>query len=72
MPRARQVVAVEHSWLIGLRSMIASFNTLTDRIPQDCRRNRSVFLVRLLVSWSGVYIAVAPVMIWTLWRRFAG
>jgi hypothetical protein len=32
---------------------------------------RKRFVGRLLLAWAGVYTAVTPVMIWTLWSHFA-
>lgn len=57
---------------VGLRSMVTAFSDLAARLPRERQEARRCFLGRLLVSWSGVYTAVAPVMVATLWRHFAG
>ncbi len=55
----------------GLRSIYLGFVGLADTLPPERRCRRECFLRRLTVSWTGVYAAVSPVMIYRLWEYFA-
>ena len=57
--------------LAGTRSLYVGFTTLCDTLPEERRGRRACFLRRLVLSWSGVYTAVTPVMIYTLWAWLA-
>ncbi|HEV3165864.1 MAG TPA: hypothetical protein VGZ22_17680 [Isosphaeraceae bacterium] len=58
--------------LWGVQSLYYGFLRLADTIPQECRFERSCFLRRLIMAWSGCYTVVTPVMIYTLWKQLAG
>ena len=58
--------------LSGTYSLYRGLSTLTDTMTRDRRENRECFLQRLVLSWSAVYSAVSPVLIFTLWQRFQG
>jgi hypothetical protein len=55
----------------GLRSIYRGFMGLADTLPPERRCRRECFLRRLTVSWTAVYAAVAPIMIYRLWEYFA-
>lgn len=57
--------------LMGVATLFRGFEAHADEIPEALGKHRVFFLRRLLVSWAGVYTAVTPVMIWTLWRMIA-
>jgi hypothetical protein len=53
---------------IGLRGVWAlfrAFESLADVLPHSHRR-RGNFLVRMVLAWSGIYTAIAPVALWRL------
>lgn len=54
--------------LWGTRSLYLGFLCLVDTMKQECQADRACFLRRLLLSWSGCFTAVTPVMIFTLWE----
>jgi len=56
----------------GTYSLYRGLSTLTDTITPERREHRECFLQRLVVSWCGVYSAVSPVLIFTLWQRMQG
>ena len=58
--------------LSGTYSLYRGLSTLTDTMTRDRREYRECFLQRLVLSWSAVYSAVSPVLIFTLWQRFQG
>ncbi len=58
--------------LSGTYSLYRGLSTLTDTMDADRRFDRECFLQRLVLSWSGVYSAVSPVLIFTLWQRLQG
>jgi hypothetical protein len=55
----------------GLRSIYRGFMGLADTLPPERRCRRECFLRRLTLSWTAVYGAVSPVMIYRLWEYFA-
>ena len=58
--------------LWGIRSLYLGFMRLADTLPACDRTRRTRFLRMLTLSWAGCYTAVSPLMIYTLWRHFAG
>ncbi len=58
--------------LSGTYSLYRGLSTLTDTMAADRRLDRECFLQRLVLSWSGVFSAVSPVLIFTLWQRLQG
>ena len=40
-------------------------------LPAEWQCRRRCFLRRLILSWSAVYVAVVPLMIYRLWEYFA-
>ena len=57
--------------LWGTRSLYFGLSTLCDTMPAPRRYKRQCFLRRLVLSWSAIYTAITPVMIFTLWEWFA-
>lgn len=57
--------------LWGTRSLYVGFGGLCDTLPPDRRDRRACFLRRLVLSWSAIYTAVTPVMIYTLWQALS-
>jgi hypothetical protein len=55
--------------LWGTRSLFVSFVDLCHTMPADFQAQRACLLRRLILSWCGIYIAVAPLMIVTVWRQ---
>ncbi len=53
----------------GLQSLYFGLTGLCDTISAERRPRRECFLRRLVLSWSAVYAAVSPIMIYTLWER---
>ena len=53
--------------LYGVRSLYNGFARLALGLPRECRDDRTCFLRRLVISWSAIYTAVTPVMIYTVW-----
>lgn len=58
--------------LSGTYSLYRGLSTLTDTMAPEQRTYRECFLQRLVLSWCGVYSAVSPVLIFTLWQRLQG
>ena len=56
--------------LFGTWSMYRGFMRLANTLPLDRQTDRKCFLNRLALSWIGVYTAITPVMIFTLWEFF--
>jgi hypothetical protein len=54
--------------LWGTRSLYLGFLSLVDTMKPERQTTRACFLRRLLLSWSGCFTAVTPVMIFTLWE----
>jgi hypothetical protein len=57
--------------LWGTRSLYLGLSNLCDTMPAHRRVKRECFLRRLVLSWSAIYTAITPVMIFTLWELFA-
>ncbi len=57
--------------LWGTRSLYLGFSAMCDTLPENRRAKRECFLRRLVLSWSAIYTAITPVMIFTLWELFA-
>jgi hypothetical protein len=57
--------------LWGLRSIYLSIADLAATMPIEWRCRRTCLLRRLTVSWTAVYSAVLPVMIFRLWEWLA-
>jgi hypothetical protein len=55
--------------LWGTRSLFVSFVNLCHTMPPDFQAQRACLLRRLILSWCGIYMAVAPLMIITVWRE---
>ena len=58
--------------LAGTWSLYRGLSMLTDTMNPERRVDRECFLQRLVLSWSMVYSAVSPVLIFTLWQRLQG
>jgi hypothetical protein len=58
--------------LWGMRAIYLGIRDLASLLPPGWQGERWCFLRRLVVSWSAVYVAVVPVMIYRLWEYFAG
>lgn len=58
--------------LSGTYSLYRGLSALTDTMKPEQRFHRECFLQRLVLSWCGVYSAVSPVLIFTLWQRLQG
>lgn len=56
----------------GTYSLYRGLSTLTDTMKPDQKLDRECFLQRLVLSWCGVYSAVSPVLIFTLWQHLQG
>jgi hypothetical protein len=52
----------------GTIAMYQAFSLLCDTLPPNRIERRACFLRRLVLSWSAVYTAVMPVMIYSLWE----
>jgi hypothetical protein len=57
--------------LWGTRSLYLGLSNLCDTLPEHRREQRECFLRRLVLSWSAIYTAITPVMIFTLWEVLA-
>lgn len=57
--------------LWGMRSLYVGFLGLADTLPPERRYRRTCFLRRLTIAWTAVYVAVTPVMIWSLYHNLA-
>jgi hypothetical protein len=51
----------------GTYSLYTGFEGICHTMPPGRRERRECFLRRLVLSWSAVYTAVGPVMIFSLW-----
>ena len=58
--------------LSGTYSLYRGLSMLTDTMAVGRRIHRECFLQRLVLSWSAVYSAVSPVLIFTIWQRLQG
>jgi hypothetical protein len=56
--------------LSGTRSLFIGFADLCHTMPAEFQDRRACFLRRLILSWCACYMAVAPLMIVTVWRKF--
>jgi hypothetical protein len=56
--------------LWGTRSLFVGFVDLCHTMPAEFQNRRACFLRRLVWSWCACYMAVAPLMIITVWRQF--
>ncbi len=54
--------------LWGTASFYSGFSQLCTTMPPAFAARRECFVRRLVLSWSGVYSVVMPVMIYTLWQ----
>jgi hypothetical protein len=57
--------------LAGMRSIYVGVTGWADTLPPERRYRRACFLRRLTLSWSAVFVAVSPIMIYRLWEYFA-
>jgi hypothetical protein len=57
--------------LAGMRSIYVGVTGWADTLAPERRCRRACFLRRLTLSWSAVFVAVSPVMIYRLWEYFA-
>jgi hypothetical protein len=57
--------------LWGMRSIYLGLMDLTASLPSEWQCGRKCFLRRLVLSWSAVYSAVVPIMIYRLWELFS-
>jgi hypothetical protein len=48
--------------------MYQAFSLLCDTMPANRIERRGCFLRRLVLSWSAIYTAVMPVMIYSVWE----
>jgi hypothetical protein len=55
--------------LWGTRSLFVGFSNLCHTMPPEFQNQRACFLRRLILSWCACYMAVAPLMIVTVWRH---
>jgi hypothetical protein len=53
----------------GAICLYEGFVCLADTIPAERRGKRRCFLRRLIVAWSGCYMLVTPLAIYTLWNH---
>lgn len=51
----------------GTVAMYQAFSLLCDTMPANRIERRGCFLRRLVLSWSAIYTAVMPVMIYSVW-----
>lgn len=56
--------------LWGTHSLYQGFEFVCKGSPEEFQINRACFLRRLVLSWSAIYTAVTPVMIFTLWEQW--
>jgi hypothetical protein len=57
--------------LWGTVALYQGFAPLCDTMPADRATRRECFLRRLVLSWSAIYTAVVPVMIFTIWEALS-
>jgi hypothetical protein len=55
--------------LWGTRALFTGFANLCHTMPAEFQSQRACFLRRLILSWCGCYLAIAPLMIVTVWRH---
>jgi hypothetical protein len=55
--------------LVGTHSLFVGFVDLCHTMPLDFQAQRACLLRRLILSWCACYMAVAPLMIVTVWRH---
>jgi hypothetical protein len=55
----------------GTVSLYQGFSQMCDTMPPARAAQRACFLRRLVLSWSGIYSVVMPVMIYSLWEVFS-
>jgi hypothetical protein len=58
--------------LFGVKSLFDGFLGLTDTLDEERRASRGCFLRRLVFAWAACYVAVTPVMVYTLLDSFLG
>lgn len=56
--------------LWGTHSLYRGFEFVSQCLPDEFQIHRACFLRRLVLSWSAIYTAVTPVMIFTLWEQW--
>jgi hypothetical protein len=56
----------------GLRAIYAGVVALSEQLSPEWQCKRRCLLRRLTLSWTAVYTAVVPIMIYRLWELFAG
>ncbi len=52
----------------GTAALYQAFSRLCETMPPNRAKHRKCFLRRLVLSWSGIYSVVMPVMIYSLWE----
>ncbi len=52
----------------GTAALYQSFSQLCETMPANRAKHRKCFLRRLVLSWSGIYSVVMPVMIYSVWE----
>jgi hypothetical protein len=52
----------------GTVAMYQAFSLLCNTMPANRAKRRGCFLRRLVLSWSAIYTAVMPVMIYSVWE----
>lgn len=55
--------------LWGTQSLFIGFTELCGTMPPEFQAQRACFLRRLILSWCACYMAVAPLMIHTVWQN---
>jgi hypothetical protein len=55
--------------LWGTQSLFIGFTELCGTMPIEFQAQRACFLRRLILSWCACYMAVAPLMIHTVWQN---
>jgi hypothetical protein len=55
--------------LWGTQSLFIGFTALCGTMPPEFQAQRACFLRRLILSWCACYMAVAPLMIHTVWQN---
>lgn len=58
--------------LAGVNAIYQAVLGMAETLPPERRCRRYCFLRRLTLSWSAVYTAVSPILIYRLWEYFAG
>jgi hypothetical protein len=52
----------------GTAALYQAFSVVCESLPADRAKDRKCFLRRLVLSWSGIYSVVMPVMIYSIWE----